>query len=416
MASSAELQRKLIVGLAFVSLFGTVTNYIYISPLLALLLPLGLYVFNKKALPRPIAWLYAFLAFFLISVLLYYPWQLIEYGFYRRDGNFIISYAPLFILPLFSYKFELKKNFRRFYIFVLLIHGALFGYYLLTTNFLGGSLHDIIYGSLFHAQNALGGFFAIIGALGFAYWYQRRDLKDFLLFLLALIILMASYSRGSIIGLVLGIMGWYLAITARYKMLVILIIIPILFTAGSLMIGYPYFKSKLAVDNYVEKQIDTDVGQKNANVMIRLFYTFPRAWYLFTESPIFGTGVGSYDDQPLELEEVVPYVRYNSQPNKEHTDAHAHHSYLQLLAEQGVVGLIMFLVFWISLYFYLRRIEGQPIMRNFFLIAYFAITFASFTEHRITTPAMMLPFTISVGLFMMHKEEFQHVIITEIEC
>src|SRR5699024_5498619 len=151
------------------------------------------------------------------------------------------------------------------YIFVLLIHGALFGYYLLTTNCLGGSLHDIIYGGLFHAQNALGGFCVIIGWFGYLYWYRARGLKAFLLFLLCLIILIASYSRGSIIGLVLCIMGWYLAITARYKMLVILIIIPILFTAGSLMIGYPYFKSQLAVDNYVEKQIDTDVGQKNAN-------------------------------------------------------------------------------------------------------------------------------------------------------
>ncbi|HLR24627.1 MAG TPA: O-antigen ligase family protein [Fodinibius sp.] len=407
-------QKKFILGLAIVSLFGTVTNYIYFSPLLTLLAPLGFYAFNKENLPRPVAWLYGFLALFLVSVLLYHPRSLIEFGFYRRDGNFIISYAPLLILPLFSYKFDLKKYFRKFYLFVLIVHGLLFGYYLLTTNFMSGNINMVIYGSLFHAQNAVGGFLSIVASLGFAYWYHRRNKKELFLFLLGFIILVATYSRGSIIGLVLGIVGWYLVITDRYKSLFMLLLIPVLFTAGSLMIGYPYYKSMLATENYVDKQIDQDVGQKNANVMIRLFYTFPRAWYLFTESPVLGTGVGSYDDRPYDLKEIVPYLKYNSQPKKAHTDAHAHHSYLQFISEQGIVGLTLFLIFWVSLFIYLKRIKERPIVRDFLLIAFFTITFASFTEHRITAPAMMLPFTISVGIFMMHREQHRRVRIEKV--
>lgn len=403
-----ELQKKFILALALISLFGTVTNYIYLSPLLTLLIPLAIYTLNKDELPRPIAWLYAFLVLFLVSVLLYHPRSLVEFGFYRRDGNFIISYAPLLILPLFSFDFKLQQYFRRFYLFAVVLYGVLFLYHLLTTNFLG-SLNEVIFSGLFYAQNAVGGFLSILGALGFAYWYHRRSKKELFCFLLIAIILAATYSRGSILGLALGIAGWYCAITDRTKTLIGLLIIPVLFTAGSLMIGYPYYTDRLVTQDEVTKEIDSEVGQKNANVMIRVFYTFPRAWYMFLESPILGSGVGSYDDRPYDLQEIVPYLTYNAQPQKAHTDAHAHHSYLQFLAEQGIVGLALFLTFWVSLFLYLKRIKTQPVIRDYLLIVFFIITFASFTAHRITTPSQMLPFTISLGLFIMHKEDYKRV-------
>ena len=407
-----ELQKKFIVGLALLSLFGTVTNFIYLSPLLTLLVPLAIYAFNKEQVQRPIAWLFAFLSFFLLSVILYDVQSLIEFGFYRRDGNFIISYAPLFILPLFSFTFKIKKYFRRFYLFVVILYSLLFTYHLLTANLLG-NIHEIVFGGLFYAQNAVGGFLSIAASLGFAYYYHRRSKRELFYFLVIFVIMAATYSRGSILGLVLGIIAWYCSKTDRIKTLAILILLPILFTVGSLMVGYPFYDAQISTQSNVEIDLDEDVGQKNANVMIRLFYTFPRAYYVFKQSPIFGTGVGSYDDQPFNFEEIVPYVKYNSQPNKLHTDAHSHHSYLQFLAEQGIAGLALFLTFWISLFLYLKRIKTHPILRDYLLIAFFTITFASFTEHRITAPAMMLPFTISVGMFMMHTQKYQHVIIEE---
>lgn len=403
-----DLQKKFVLGLSLVSLYGTVTNFVYLSPLLTFLVPLGIYAVNKDELSRPVAWLYAFLLLFLISVVLYHPLSLVEFGFYRRDGNFIISYAPLLILPLFSYEFKLRQYFRRFYLFSVILYGLLFVYHLLTTNFLG-SIHEIVFSGLFYAQNAVGGFLSILGALGFAYWYHRRSKKELFCFLFIAIILAATYSRGSILGLALGIAGWYCAVTDRTKTLIGLLIIPVLFTAGSLMIGYPYYTNRLVAEEEVTKEIDSDVGQKNANVMIRVFYTFPRAWYMFLESPILGSGVGSYDDRPYDLQEIVPYLTYNAQPQKAHTDAHAHHSYLHILAEQGVVGLALFLTFWVSLFLYLKRIKTQPVIRDYLLIVFFTITFASFTAHRITTPSQMLPFTISLGLFIMHKEAYKRV-------
>lgn len=396
-----KTQEKFILGVALVALFGTVTNFVFFSPIITLLIPLSIFVVNQRKLPVPIAWLYVFLAAFLISTLLYDWSSLFQFGFYRRDGNFIISYAPLFVLPLFHFYYDLGKYLRYFYIFTVGLYGALFLYHIATISDFS-SVHTIVFGGLFIAQNAVGGFLAIVAALGFAYWYHRRNKKELFLFLAVLVMLFATYSRGSILGLIMGITAWYLTVTKRFKMLIATITVPIILTVASVMIGYPFFTNVISTQQAVETDIE-NVSGKSANVLMRIFYTFPRAYYLFEHSPVFGTGVGSYNDRPLELKKVAPLVQYNAQPHNTFSDAHAHHSYLHILGEQGIMGLGLFLVFWISLFFYLVRIRGRPVIRDFLLIAYFTLTFAAFTEHRITTPSNMLPFTIALGLFMIQK-------------
>lgn len=404
-----DFQKKIVLYLAFIALLGTITNFVYLSPLLTLLVPLCIYMLTKEKLQKPIVWLYAYLLLFLISTALYDVNSLVNFGFYRRDGNFIISYAPLFVLPLFSFQFNLKKYLRYFYLFALSIYFPLFMYYLFNVNFSAG-IHEVLFGGLFYAQNAVGGFLSILGSLGFAYYYNRRNRKEFLFFFLIFLMLALTYSRGSILGLLLGIAAWYLAIKGRFKTLIALLVVPILLTAGSLMIGYPYYKNNIAAGNVFKEEVlfEQDNTTKNTNILLRIFYTFPRAYYLFVHSPVWGTGVGSLDDRPYEVEQtMIPYLMYNAQPQKVHTDSHAHHSYLHILAEQGIVGLVVFLTFWIVLFWYLMNLKHKPVIRDYLLIAFFTITFASFTEHRITTPSMMLPFTLSLGLLLVHKDEIK---------
>lgn len=405
-----NFQKQIILYLAILALLGTVTNFVYFSPILTLLVPLCMYVFLKGKLQRPVFWLYVFFFIFLVGVALYDFRSLFEFGFYRRDGNFIISYAPLLVLPLFSLQFNLDNYLRYFYRFSLALYTVIFAYYLVTVNF-SSDLHSLLFDGLFYAQNAVGGFLAILGSLSFAYFYNRKSKKEFAYFFLVLSMLLMTYSRGSILGLILGIIGWYLAITKRFKTLIFLICIPVLFTVGTLMIGYPSYESKISTGNLVEEKIGEDTGTKNANIVLRILYTFPRAYYSFSHSPIVGTGVGSFDDRPYDFETIAPYVAYNAQPAKAHTDSHAHHSYLHILAEQGIFGLGIFLTFWLSLFFYLMNLKYKPLLRDFLLIAFFTITFASFTEHRITTPSMMLPFTLVVGLHFANHERVRKVLI-----
>ncbi|MGK7371040.1 MAG: O-antigen ligase family protein [Candidatus Halalkalibacterium sp. M3_1C_030] len=361
---------------------------------------------------RPLFWLYAFFLAFLVSVIFYDFRSLVDFGFYRRDGNFIISYAPILVLPLFNLRIKLENYLRYFYRFALGLYSIIFAYYLVSLN-ISADLNALVFGGLFYAQNAVGGFLSILGALGFAYFYNRKTKKEFFYFFLILAMLFMTYSRGSILGLILGIAAWYLAVNKHFKTLVVLISIPVLLTVATLMIGYPSYQSKISTGNLVEEKVGEDIGTKNANVILRILYTFPRAYYSFTHSPIVGTGVGSFDDRPYNFEPIVPYVAYNAQPNKAHTDSHAHHSYLHILAEQGVFGLGLFITFWVSLFLYLMNLKYKPLVKDFLLIAFFTITFASFTEHRITTPSMMLPFTIVLGLHFANRETFRKVLIVQ---
>lgn len=179
--SPMQTWEKIILGIAFISLFGTVTNFVYLSPLLTLLYPLCIFVFKKDNLPRPIFWLYVFAGLFIVSTLLYSWHAFFMFKYYRRDGNFIISYAPLMVLPLFSFKFKLKRVIRYFYITALCLYIIVFIYHYATVNSFS-TLAGMTFGGLFYARNAVGGFLAVMAGLGFAYYYQRRGIKELCFF------------------------------------------------------------------------------------------------------------------------------------------------------------------------------------------------------------------------------------------
>lgn len=408
-----SIYKQAILVLALIALLGTVTNFVYFSPILTILLPLSIYVFNSDSLNRPLAWLYLYLTLFLVSTALYYPFSFIEFGFYRRDGNFLISYAPLLTLPLFNLKLNLERVIRYFLNFTVAIYVLVFLFYL-GNNYYQSGFSFGLFGGLFYAQNAVGGFLSIVCALAFVFWYRYRSNKYLIILLFVFTLLVLTYSRGSIIGFLMAVPAWYFAIRKKFKWILVLLLFPVLLTIGSLMVGYPYYQNVMVSENMAEFDFEEGIETKNANILIRLFYTFPRAYYSFTHSPILGTGVGSFDDRPYHFKEIIPYVSYNAQPEKIHTDNHAHHSYLHILAEQGIVGLTVFLVFWFYLFYYLVQMPGNYLVRDFLLIAYFTITFAAFTEHRITTPSMMLPFTIPLALLMAQNNPVQTYKLEEV--
>ena len=68
--------------------------------------------------------------------------------------------------------------------------------------------------------------------------------------------------------------------------------------------------------------------------------TWQAAWAMFQSSPILGVGAGNFD----------PYYRKFSLPFWDRPPGHAHNYYLNLLAETGIVGLLGYLLFWVSVF------------------------------------------------------------------
>jgi O-antigen ligase len=148
---------------------------------------------------------------------------------------------------------------------------------------------------------------------------------------------------------------------------------------------------------------------KVANLNIRYEWLWPRALTYFEQSPIIGLGFGSFDDQ---IGSVVSYFHLLGVPSDievEHSDSHAHNSYLNILAELGVVGLgLMLGFFWKLIEWSKHGAAAAALMgggKNFAAFRFVEIssicllTMAA-TEHRLVSPSNVLILTLVISLLL----------------
>ena len=98
------------------------------------------------------------------------------------------------------------------------------------------------------------------------------------------------------------------------------------------------------------------------NLVIRV-YLWKYAINLFQKSPLTGVGFARYNDTDLDYV-GIPYVaqlatsgeayygsgiRWESEQKMTST-GNAHNSYLHILAETGLIGLVLFLILWIKMF------------------------------------------------------------------
>lgn len=393
---SSLLQKVLIFGL-----FATVSGTVLLSPLPSLvalfLFPLVYWTKGRK-IPKTSFFCLLFFAVSLISILLYDPKALTVFDFYRRDGNFIISFAPLLVFPFFCKDFHIQRLFRAFLLFALTLYLILF------TGYIASDSAD--FHGLFVAHNASGGFLSIICSLAFAFFWNKKSGWNLMLLVLGLIFLFASGSRGSILGFVLAI-TFFLIWKSNMKFwikvaigIVILVQLLILWKAYPKYKKYEIAEGKFTIRELIEKEYGI-VSGRTANIYIRMYDNWPRGVHSFLNSPLIGTGFGSINDVPFQLEGVLGF-KYNAQPDKKYDSSHAHHTYFHILGEQGLLGLGIFLLFIRTIYIFIRDNRHNKVVREFLWISFFNLVIMSFTEHRFTSPSNALPFVLSLSLYMMY--------------
>jgi O-antigen ligase len=211
------------------------------------------------------------------------------------------------------------------------------------------------------------------------------------------------------LGAIAGLLGYFFYIKGKkiwiYSMIGVTIITQVVIVYHT----YPHYVRYILHNSSYHLGDDFELeGGKEANIYIRAYKCWPRAVYLFSQSPITGTGFGSFNDDPAKVSRAK-----TSSTKGGFTDdrkdvlfdsSHAHHSYLHILAEEGIIGLLLFLLFWSHLFRYItskyRRFSET--VRTFLIIAFFNLSFMSFTEHRITTPSNAFPFILILVLAMMY--------------
>lgn len=393
------------VYISLIALFATITNYVPLSAIGFAPILLCAWRFFDRDYPLFVVIFAALVLYALTSTLLYDPASLTSFEFYRRDGNLFIAYAPVLAGCLYSHKLDLDRILRGFYVFVILANLPRYGIYLAQHGVLAFlSDSEATYGSYFIARNAAGGFLAIILCLGLACYLSNRSKLMLGLLAINALMLLSTYSRGSMLGipavmlyLALGRKRWFL-----FVMMACLVLASFYIALHNSNPSIDYMGEPFDIQNPDEKQ---------ANLDIRSQWLWPRALAYFSESPIFGIGFGSFDDQ---ITSVISYFGIISEPlgvTAVHTDAHAHNSYLNIAAELGLVGLgLLLCFFW---YLIGWALHGARFARQSRCAGYIAFVFVelssvcllvmSFSEHRLVSPSNVLVPALVISLLLASR-------------
>ncbi|CAB3731755.1 O-antigen ligase family protein [Paraburkholderia rhynchosiae] len=391
------------VYISLLALFLTVTNLVPVSAVGFVPIVLYSWRFFGRRYPAFITPLTALTVLITVSTLLYDPKAFTEFEFYRRDGNFFISYAPIFAGCLYMHRLELNKVLRTFFMFAVGINIPVYAVYIVQTGLLSIFTNpDNSFGSYFIARNAAGGFFAMLFCLGVACYLQKRS--KLLLGLIAInaLMLFSTYSRGSLLGAVAVLPYLYFG---RKRWLLAVLMGGLI--AGSLAMAVINTDPSVDYMGYTFNIQNQDA--KVANLNIRYEWLWPRALAYFEQSPIVGLGFGSFDDH---IGNVASYFHLFGAPSDitvEHSDSHAHNSYLNFLAELGVVGLFLMLNFFWKLVDWSKHGAAAAALvgggQNFAAFRFVEISSVCLlvmaaTEHRLVSPSNVLILTLVISLLL----------------
>ena len=208
----------------------------------------------------------------------------------------------------------------------------------------------------FEQPNPFGAYMGLVLPLAYSIiiaYVPRRAPKSLIrtaMWLLALVSgtalllgLIMSWSRGALLGMAAGLALALVAKFRRYWLLAMVLALLLVMVGPQLV--------SLAPDDLVDRLLDITryVGQDltaieitDANfAVIERTAHWQAAWRMFEMHPWLGVGIGQY---PVRYAEVAA-------PRWEHALGHAHNIYLNLLAENGLVGLAAYLVM-IGLFFW----------------------------------------------------------------
>ncbi|CAN0618251.1 O-antigen ligase domain-containing protein [Burkholderia multivorans] len=390
------------VYITLIALLFSVTNFIPVSAIgFAPICLCAWRVFDRRY-PPFVTCLSVIGLMALGSTLLYDPEALLSYDFYRHDGNFFVSYAPILAGCLYSHQLDLDKALRRFFMFAVLANLPAYAVYVAQNGLLAifADANDS-FGSYFIARNAAGGFLAMLFCLGLSCYVKRRDNLVLGLLVLNAMFLFSTYSRGSMLGAATAI-AYLLLGRKRWTVAVLMAVL----VAFSFCVAWD--NTRPGVNYMAHEYTARDADAKTANVDVRFRWLWPRALAYFEASPIVGMGFGSFDD---EVHDVVNYFGVVGQPRDVtvfHTDAHAHNSYLHIAAELGVIGLALMLAFYWYLIKWAAEGAGStlPARRSsvgafvFVELSSVCLLAMGATEHRLTTPSNVLILALVVSLLL----------------
>lgn len=337
-----------------------------------------------------------------------------SFSFLRKDGALLFAYLPLFLVC--GYRLS-EKTVRRViagFIFLISFVAVLGLAQYITKSSVGmpawldivraESDSGLTFHGLYEAHNAAGVAYALGASICLCFLiYQKKSLRGIVLPLcLLMATLVGLFLTKSRTGYVAFLGGCVIPLVLnpkelrkRMKWLAFLVLPVILLIASQ---------------PQLLKRVEAITNTHDANVEMR-FPAFEKAWQDFTVSPIIGIGFGRYNDDNLSFYGVPHLFYIATKGDVVNASSHAHDSYLQFLAEGGLIGFFLMMAVWVSLYRQAGRMAANLPVGGFGFalakavqVAVIVACMASFTEHSLGTGMAPLIVTTLAGLLRNFRQ------------
>jgi len=255
----------------------------------------------------------------------------------------------------------------------------------------------------------------IISIFTFFYWrYMGKKWYYFVFFIINFLALIMTVSRGSILAIIVAFLFYFMELFGIKKIirfgihLIILIIFLFFLFKGYKKwqeLGKPinvpasanvYFNIQKNYSFFSDVFLGKKIKFRFHTIIVRLVYLYPVAIDDFFSSPIIGIGFSRYEDTPYKFVGIKHFIMLNVSDKVRHSDSHAHNSFLHILAETGIVGLVLFFLIFKEILRIGNNFLNKKRYFEYFFIKYglISIIYSGFTEHRWTTPSEVLPYVL----------------------
>lgn len=254
-----------------------------------------------------------------------------------------LKYLYPYLILLFAFTFVHSKEF----IFIALRWMLISSF--IASLFLGGVMTKILgiwffnFGGLFWPISTLADYLSVMSAVAFVMWWRTKEKKYLIFIVWFMLSSILQTTRTGILSIgIMLIVASYL----RYKFFSVPYIIAAFFLAISIILFVPQVKEKMF---YEPEKIQTysDIVQaqedNNLNTSRRSQIWEYLLKYFYVDKELIGSGLGSV--QQYMYENSILFGGLDV----------PHSDYVQILCDTGKIGLLFYLMFPLSIYFFMIR-------------------------------------------------------------
>lgn len=154
--------------------------------------------------------------------------------------------------------------------------------------------------------------------------------------------LLLSFSRGGWLGATAGllVMAWLIGGWWRRGVAVVVVVVVVMLAGGWQLIPAPLGPRLGSASQIVTApDISRDEAQQRPDVYaaVERAAQFKAGWLMWQTAPLTGIGVGNYSNAYVDVAYNTWWI----------SRGHAHNAYMQIAAEQGVIGLVAYVGLWV---------------------------------------------------------------------